>query len=142
MNKQKGFTIIELIVVIAIIAVLAAIVLVNVTGYINKAKDAGIKGNMSGMITNAATYFEENSTDAGADYIATPIYLAADAAAATASGAALVKFGHATDQTWCSCSNLVVTSGNTFCVDSSGYKKETAGTCATRCATANDYCID
>ena len=40
MNKQKGFTIIELIVVIAIIAILAAIVMVNVTQYINKGKDA------------------------------------------------------------------------------------------------------
>ena len=41
MNKnlsKKGFTIIELLVVIAIIAVLAAIVLVNVTKYINKGK--------------------------------------------------------------------------------------------------------
>ena len=40
MNKQKGFTIIELIVVIAIIAVLAAIVMVNVTKYIAQGKDA------------------------------------------------------------------------------------------------------
>ena len=34
MKNKKGFTIIELIIVIAIIAVLAAIVLVNVTQYI------------------------------------------------------------------------------------------------------------
>ena len=47
MNKSKGFTIIELIVVIAIIAVLATIVLVNVTQYINRGKDAAIKGNLS-----------------------------------------------------------------------------------------------
>ena len=47
MNKQKGFTIIELIVVIAIIAILAAIVLVNVTSYINKAKDAAIKSDLA-----------------------------------------------------------------------------------------------
>ena len=33
MKNKKGFTIIELIIVIAIIAVLAAIVLVNVTQY-------------------------------------------------------------------------------------------------------------
>ena len=47
MQKSKGFTIIELLVVIAIIAVLAAIVLVNVTQYINKGKDAAIKGNLT-----------------------------------------------------------------------------------------------
>ena len=34
MNKQKGFTIIELIVAVAIIVVLSAIILLNVTAYI------------------------------------------------------------------------------------------------------------
>ena len=46
MNKTKGFTIIELIVVVAIIAVLAAIVSVNVITYLNKGKDAAIKSNL------------------------------------------------------------------------------------------------
>lgn len=40
MFYKKGFTIIELIVVVAIIAVLSAIVLVNVNGYIAKARNA------------------------------------------------------------------------------------------------------
>ena len=39
-NKNKGFTVIELIVVIAIIAVLSAIVLFNVNVYIAKSRDA------------------------------------------------------------------------------------------------------
>ena len=39
-KSQIGFTIIELIVVIAIISVLAAIVLPNVSGYLQKAKTA------------------------------------------------------------------------------------------------------
>ena len=46
MQKTKGFTIIELLVVIAIIAVLASIVLVNVSNYISKGKDAAAKGNL------------------------------------------------------------------------------------------------
>ena len=54
-KKQKGFTIIELIVVIAIIAILASIVLVNVTQYINKAKDAAIKSDMSNIAVGMAT---------------------------------------------------------------------------------------
>src|SRR5437667_14039 len=58
--KQKGFTIIELLVVVAIIAVLAAIVLVNVTQYINKGKDAAIKGNMATILTNMAVYYDAN----------------------------------------------------------------------------------
>lgn len=39
-EKEKSFTIIELIVVIAIIAVLSAVVLTNVNGYMAKARDA------------------------------------------------------------------------------------------------------
>lgn len=61
MQKQKGFTIIELIVVIAIIAVLAAIVLVNVTQYINKSKDAAAQGNLASMLTASAIYYETKS---------------------------------------------------------------------------------
>jgi prepilin-type N-terminal cleavage/methylation domain-containing protein len=53
---KNGFTIIELVVVIAIIAVLAGIVLTNVTQYAKKGKDAAIKGQMS-QIRTAATDF-------------------------------------------------------------------------------------
>lgn len=65
MQKTKGFTIIELIVVIAIIAVLAAIVMVNVTGYITKGKDAAAQGNLATMITNGAVFYDTNSTFTG-----------------------------------------------------------------------------
>jgi prepilin-type N-terminal cleavage/methylation domain-containing protein len=62
MNKSKGFTIIELIVVIAIIAVLAGIVLVNVTQYINKGRDVAAEGNLATMLTNGAVFYDANST--------------------------------------------------------------------------------
>ena len=67
MQKQKGFTIIELIVVIAIIAVLAGIVLVNVTSYINKGRDASVVGNLHTMLTNGAVFFDTNPGSVGAD---------------------------------------------------------------------------
>lgn len=43
--NKKGFTLIELIVVIAILAILAAILIPAVTGYITKANDARDKAN-------------------------------------------------------------------------------------------------
>ena len=46
---KKGFTVIELIVVIAIIAVLATVVMINVTNYITKAKNSAIKSSMSSI---------------------------------------------------------------------------------------------
>ena len=38
-NKEKGFTLVELIVVLAILATLAAIMVPSLTGYIDKAND-------------------------------------------------------------------------------------------------------
>lgn len=56
MQNKKGFTIIELIVVIAIIAILAAVVMVNVTQYINKSKIAAIQAEMNQLQKLAVIY--------------------------------------------------------------------------------------
>ena len=60
-----GFTIIELIVVIAIIAVLAAIVMSNVTQYQRKGKDAAIKEQVRQIITAGTDFYYANGTFAG-----------------------------------------------------------------------------
>lgn len=136
-NKSgAGFTIIELLVVVAIIAVLTGIVLVNVTAYINKGKDAAVKANLSTALTDGAVYYDDNGDydTFCTDYIAAtkPIYEAIVDAVVTAP-TCTVK---ADDTAWCACSILKVTSGNTFCVDSTGAKKETATACATECPAA------
>jgi len=138
-NKKNrlltGFTIIELLVVIAIIAVLASIVLVNVTQYINKGKDAAIQGNMSSIMTNAAVINDNTGN-----------YLTActDATNAAAITAAKTAYGNATGNTadcnvvattgtaWAACSQLKVSDAY-FCVDSTGAKKTiaTRATCVT-----------
>lgn len=136
MNKQKGFTIIELIVVIAIIAVLAAIVLVNVTQYINKGKDAAIKGNMTSVLADAAVAIDGGSDDVCAN----------TALVAALAGADNANDGNGTPNEVTDC-NDAAGAGNTawaacaqlknvdayFCVDSTGAKKEVAtkATCVT-----------
>jgi prepilin-type N-terminal cleavage/methylation domain-containing protein len=143
---KKGFTIIELIVVIAVIAVLAVIVMVNVTAYITKSKNSSIKGNMASMLNRAADYFYNNPTNTGANFISSSDYTVPDAAAATANGGtALTKFGHATGQSWCSCSVIYSTGAEsgTYCVSSNGYKKVTGTVCSTRCPNATSpVCVD
>src|SRR3989344_8049235 len=64
-NKSRGFTIIELLVVVAIIAVLASIVLINVNAIRNKASDAKTKAQMSALRAAAATYYDSNSNNYG-----------------------------------------------------------------------------
>lgn len=157
-NISKGFTIIELLVVVAIIAVLAAIVLVNVTGYINQGKNAAVKGNLSTILTNAAVHYEGAGnyasfcTSAGV----TAPSAAVDSALTLTAGttAALCHPSVAANPIganngWCTCSTLKATSaeptGSTFCIDYTGYKKVTTTACATRCAAAgatSGSCID
>ena len=142
---SKGFTIIELLVVVAIIAVLAAIVLVNVTGYINKGKNAAIQGNMATILTNAAVYYDTNGHYGGFGVATNPTYNGPATAAASANGGTALTFNCnkvaclATDAptAWCAASVLKAVSGSTdtiFCVDSTGSKTAySSGTPASHC---------
>ena len=144
MNKQKGFTIIELIVVIAIIAVLAAIVMVNVTSYINKGKDAAIKGNLSSLMTNSSVWFDTNSTYTGftANAITGCGAAGAIALAITGAGGSLVCAETATTgAAWCGCSGEKADTTKYYCVDSTGAKVENTTACTTSCTIASPSCL-
>jgi type IV pilus assembly protein PilA len=126
MQKQKGFTIIELIVVIAIIAVLAAIVLVNVTSYINKGKDAAARGNMASLLTNSTVWFDANSTYVG--FAASSGYTTISSAL-TASGMGYTAPVTNVSGTTAWCASIVLKTGSVYCVDASGNKKEGGSAC-------------
>ena len=137
MNKQKGFTIIELIVVIAIIAVLAAIVLVNVTQYIAKGKNTAIQGDMATILTNAAVFYDGHSSvytgfDADSTYT-NPL------AGVTGNGGTLTPDVQAS--TFCVVSTMNITNteptGTKYCVDTTGNKIKST---TTGCDTTTHLC--
>lgn len=137
MQTSKGFTIIELLVVVTIIAVLTGIVLINVTQYINRGKDSSIKGNLSTELTNAAVYVDAGTGGAGTPYsgFCSTAYVTLPAAAITSAGGTPICSTNTANTTWCSCSTLKVTTNDTFCVDGTGAKKQVvnAGGCAAEC---------
>lgn len=122
-NKQNklltGFTIIELIVVIAIIAVLATIVLVNVTGYINKGKDASVQGNMATIMTNAAVYFDANGNYT--DFATSSGYTSVSSAIQPNTAGKVAPTPYISAAAYCVTAPLLA-AGTTYCVDSTGYK--------------------
>jgi prepilin-type N-terminal cleavage/methylation domain-containing protein len=62
MFKNKGFTIIELLVVISIISFLASIVLVNVNMYMSKARDARTKADIRQIIIAMQMYYADHGS--------------------------------------------------------------------------------
>lgn len=72
-KKKKGFTLIELMAVIAIIAILAAVLVPTVTGYINRSKKTAIVSQVRNVITAVET---NNATATGEDIITTDVTVA------------------------------------------------------------------
>ncbi len=63
-NKKKGFTLVELIVVLVILAILAALLIPALTGYIDKAKNKSIVAETRQVVMAAQTVVDEKYANA------------------------------------------------------------------------------
>ena len=61
-SKKAGFTLIELVVVIAIMAVLALIMVPNLTAYLAKAETSKIQANLKNIHTSAEMVYQTGGT--------------------------------------------------------------------------------
>ena len=127
MNKQKGFTLIELLVVIAIIGILAAVLMVNLAGTRNKAKDSAIKLEMGQVRTAMETFALGAGTYVGG-YASAEV--AALAAGITANGGTIATQPTYSASEWCV--SVALNDASLWCVDATGYAgaPTAAGTCA------------
>jgi prepilin-type N-terminal cleavage/methylation domain-containing protein len=61
-NKSKGFTIVELLIVIVVIGILATLVLVTFTGIQQKARDSKRKTDLGAVQAALESYYSSNNT--------------------------------------------------------------------------------
>lgn len=66
-NRRKGFTLVELIVVLVILAILAALLIPALTGYIDKAKEKQIISETRSCVMAAQTLADEKYGKDGGD---------------------------------------------------------------------------
>ena len=164
MNKQKrpalslskGFTLIELIVVISIIATLSGIILFSITQYINRGKDSNISGNLAVLVPAGEVFYNGNSNsysnfcdpDINSVIKNTISQIPpnpdgdcrSDAITSTTNPAGVCCYVQPTNtQSWAACARKFSDNSKAYCVDSRGVKEEI---CNTSCNQNITVCPD
>jgi prepilin-type N-terminal cleavage/methylation domain-containing protein len=152
--NNKGFTIIELIITITIIATLSAIVLFNISKYINKGKDSNIYGNLVTLIPAGEVYYNiENAANSdGYNGFCNPLSNSAlknvisqipinslgacysSSITNTTNPAGVCCYIAADNNSWAACAREFTNTANYYCVDSRGMKEEVV---SSSCSLAN-----
>lgn len=120
---NKGFTLMEIVVVIGIIVILSAIILFSISFYINKGKDANIKGNLAVLVPAGEVWYNMGNTYN--DFCESDVV---DNAKAQMSSDVNVYCDDDSDE-WAACAQLFFNSDYAYCVDSRGVKKEINYSC-------------
>ncbi len=147
MKKNKGFTLIELFVVIAIIGILASVVLASLNTARDKGANASVKSNLNNMRAQAELVYDNASPNSYATVCSDANVTKALEAARVSSGALTTTVAFATAETatsvacqsqstsWVIQAPLKGTGAGYWCVDSSGKSQAEAAVLPASSAT-------
>jgi type IV pilus assembly protein PilE len=62
MKRNKGFTLIELMIVVAIVAILAMVIIPSYSDYVKRGKVAEATSNLAGLRVSMEQYYQDNRT--------------------------------------------------------------------------------
>lgn len=129
--QDRGFTLVELTIVIVIIAALSGIISLSIVQYIKSGKDANIAGNLAVLVPAGEAYYNSNN-DSYTGFCSSDVVNNSKAqmpenqasicysSPANPSGLCCVE----SDDQWVACVREFKNTDNAFCVDSRGYKRE------------------
>lgn len=130
----RGFTFIELVVVIAIIGVLSSIIMFSASQYINRGKDSNVAGNLAVLIPAGEAFYNIANTyigfcDAGSQalmnawqQIPKPGVLSVCSLDASHAGLCCKVASDGTS--WAACAQQFTETTKAYCVDSRGIKRQ------------------
>ena len=127
MRKNIGFTLIELVVVIAVIVILSAIILFTINQYINKGKDSNIKGNLAVLVASGEVYYNgsgDNSYRASDTEDFCDSNVVQNARSQIPLNSSFLCKVNFSGDAWAACAKLFTDASKAYCVDSRGLKKE------------------
>ena len=127
---NKGFTLIEIIVVIAIIAILSGIILFSVTQYINMGKDSNVSANLAILVPAGEVFYKVSNSYEG---FCDPNQNSATKNAFSQMPPNTIHYCIEDSvhnfQAWAACAQEFANPKNFYCVDSRGMKGDYTGTC-------------
>ena len=139
-NQNKpltGFTIIEILVVVAIITALMGVVLSNTTKYTQKGRRTAVRTDMAGALIFGAQYVSNGTSYSG---ICGTAEIDKLRTAITKKGGDLWCNTTPSNNGYCLCSHLPAWDSDfhVFCVDNVGFKDEYVNNCGNACSVG--YC--
>lgn len=120
--NSKGFTLIELIVVIAITAILSAIILFSISQYINKGKDSNVAGNLAVLVPAGEVYYT-SYPNSYRDFCSSDVVVNAFSQMPSDTVYQCYVDESKDYKAWAACAGKFTDATKAYCVDSRGVKR-------------------